>query len=606
MATQETQTTIPPGPGQAAPPGPPDAGQMPPGPQIKAPTGPPHQNDPDGKHDPGKPGRLLRLALILIVVFGILLIVGILPRLHQGPQLKSAAKAQQDATPSVEIVPVQKPAPSQVLTLPGNVQAIQQTAITARASGYIKRWYADIGDRVKAGQVLATISTPDVDQTVAQARDQLAGSQAALSQAQANLVTQQANLSQARANLSRSQASYDQSRTDLAHAQASLAQAQEQAAQQQAQVTQAQANLNLARVTAQRYQNLLADGAIDQQTTDQSVASYQTSLANVQALQSALRASEANVVAFADAVRSSRSNVQAFAQGVRASGAAVAGAAANVKSYRAAVAAATQNVRSNQANLARNVALQGFQKVTAPFAGVVTARNVDNGALITAGGVSGSGSDSTTDGSGSVGSTSLGNPASGSSTGSGSSPGSSPAGASGGTANSLFSIAQTNLLRIYINVPQTYASDIRPGQTAQVLVQEVPNHPFLGKVVRTSAALDAASRTLVSEVDVPNPQGLLRPGTIAQVRLRVSHPEGALQMPDSALLTNAGGTQTLVVGQDDKIHYQTIKVGRDFGKTIEVISGLQAGQNVVANPNDSLHEGEKVHTVAAPPPTQGG
>lgn len=591
MANQEPTTLPDVRPGAPAPPRaePPDPSKRP---------------DTDG---PQRPRRLWVLAVVLLVIFGLLFVVGILPRLHRRPQLREAAQAQKDPTPLVNVVPVQAPPPTDVLTLPGNVQAAEQTAVNARASGYVKKWLVDIGDHVRAGQTLAVLSTPDVDQSVAQARAQVSQAQAAAAQAQANLSTQQANLAQARANLSRAQASYEQARTDLAHAQASVAQAQETSAQQAAQVAQAQANLNLARVTTQRYQNLLADGAIDQQSADQAAASYQTNLANVNALQSAERASRANVVAFQDAVRSSRANVTAYAEGIRAGQAAVAGAAANVASYRAAVSAAQAGVRAGQANLARSVALQGFQNVTAPFAGVVTARNIDNGALVTAGGGANSSSDSSTVGSGSVGSTSLGNAAGGSATGSGASPATSTTGSSGGgTPTSLFSIAQTDTLRVYVNVPQTYAGDITTGQVAQIVTSEMAAHPFLGHVVRSSVALDAASRTLVAEIDVPNRQGLLRPGTTAQVRLRVVHPQGALLVPDAALLTNAGGTQVLLVTPQGKLHFQPITVGRDFGQTLEVTAGLRRGQQIVVNPNDALHEGQTVHAAPAPPPAQGG
>ena len=288
------------------------------------------QKDGGPKKDDHK-GRIWRLAAIIAVIFGIIFLIAVLPRLGRNKQVKADAKSQTqaDATPTVNTVPVQQPPAFDDLTLPGNIQAVQQTAIVARASGYVKRYYADIGDRVKAGQLLATIATPDLDQQVTQARAQVSQAQAAVTQAQANLNQQQANVAQGTANLSRAQAQYEQSRTDLARARAALAQAQEAAAQQNAQLAQAQANLNLARVTAQRYRNLLAEGAIDQQTTDQAVASEQTNTANVSALASALRASEANVSAYRDAVGSSLANVSAYLAGIQAGRAAVGAAQAN-------------------------------------------------------------------------------------------------------------------------------------------------------------------------------------------------------------------------------------------------------------------------------------
>ena len=260
--------------------------------------------------------------------------------------------------------------------------------MNARASGYLKQWYADIGDHVQQGQLLAVIETPETDQDVSQAKAQLAGVQAAQSQAEANLTGQVGNLEQARANLARSKASLAQAAEAVAQQQAQVAQAQQALAQQGAQLTQAQASRDLAKVTAQRYQNLVAQGATDQQSADQATVNSRTSEANVAALESAVGASQANVKAFQAAVRAGRANVGAFQEGVRASQAAVATAAANVTSSRAALAAAGANIQASEANVRRAVSLQSYQRVTAPFSGIITARNVDNGALITAGGAS--------------------------------------------------------------------------------------------------------------------------------------------------------------------------------------------------------------------------
>ena len=554
----------------------------------------PDQNKPDRK-DPDKKepkGRIWKIALILAIVFGILFLVGILPRLHKQPQVNADAKAHTNATPVVNAVPVQPPPAADALVLPGSIEAVQQTAITARAAGYLKQSFVDIGDRVHKGQLLATISTPDVDQSVAQARAQLSQAQAAQAQAGANLNQQRANLVQNQADLSRSEATYQQSRTDLAHADAQLAQAEEAAAQQTAQLTQAQANLNLARVTAQRYQNLLAAGAIDQQTTDQAVASFQTNQANVASLAAALRASRANVKAFADAVLSSQANVKAYADGIRASQAQVGAAQANVQSYRAAVTAAAANTRAAQANVARNAALQGFQNITAPFDGIITARNIDTGALISTSGGPVGGGDSI--GGGSAGTTSQGNAAGGSGA-----SGDAPGAGSSSSSPSLFSLAQINTLRFYVSIPQAYLGIVGVGQPVQVTVQEDPGRTFRGTIARTAGALDPSSRTLVAEVRLNNEDGTLRPGMFAQATIRVPHPFGSVVIPGPALLTNAQGTQVLLVDKNNKVHFQNVNVGRDFGKVIEITSGLKAGQMVIASPSDSLTEGE---TVKAAPP----
>lgn len=549
----------------------------------------------DAPKKPEAKGRIWKIALVLVIVFGLLFLVGILPRLHRQPQVNADAKAHKNAVPVVNTAAAAAPPPSDALVLPGNIEAIQQTSITARAAGYLKQTFVDIGDRVYKGQLLATIETPDVDQSVAQARAQLAQTQAAEAQAGANLNQQQANLAQNQANVSRSQATYQQSKTDLARSDAALAQAQEASAQQSAQLIQAQANLNLARVTAQRYQNLLASGAIDQQTTDQAVASFQTNQANVAALAAAVRAGLANVTAFKDAVLSSAANVKANAASVQASRAQVQAAAANVRSYRAAITAAQANVRASQANVARNAALQGFNKVTAPFDGIITARNVDSGALITSAGGPSSG-DSTSVGSGAAGATSQGNAAGGSG-----SNASAPGATGSASSSSLFSEAQVDKLRFYVSIPQTYLSIVSVGQPVQVTVSEMPGQIYRGIITRTAGALDAASRTQVAEVQLANNSGSLRPGMFAQATIRVPHPASAVLIPGPALVTNANNTQVLLVGKNNKLHFQPITVGRDFGKVLEVTQGLNVGQKVVVSPSDALTEGESVK-IAPPQP----
>jgi len=555
-------------------------------------------DDHGGDSAPKKPepkGRIWKIVLGLVIFFGLVFLIGILPRLHKQPQVNADAKAHKDAVPVVNTAAAAAPPPADALVLPGNIEAIQQTSITARAAGYLKQTFVDIGDRVHKGQLLATIETPDVDQSVAQARAQLSQTQAAQAQAGANLNQQQANLAQNQADLSRSRATYQQSRTDLARAYAALAQAQEASAQQSAQLIQAQANLNLARVTAQRYQNLLASGAIDQQTTDQAVASFQTNQANVASLAAAVRAGLANVTAFRDAVLSSAANVRANADSVRASQAQVQAAAANVRSYRAAITAAQANVRASQANVARNSALQGFNKVTAPFDGIITARNVDSGALITSAGGPSAG-DSSSVGSGAAGTTSQGNAAGGSG-----SNASAPGATSSASSSSLFSEAQVDKLRFYVSVPQTYLAIVGIGQPVQVTVSETPGQIYRGIITRTAGALDSSSRTQVAEVQLSNKSGALRPGMFAQATIRVPHPASAVLIPGPALVTNAENTQVLLVDKDNKLHFQNITVGRDFGKVLEVTQGLNVGQKVVVSPSDSLTEGEGVK-VAPPQP----
>ena len=273
--------------------------------------------------------------------------------------------------------------------LPGNIQAFTDSPIYARASGYLKQWYIDIGARVKAGQVLAEIDAPELDQQVRQAKASIQQTQAALDQALAN--------------------------------------------QQQG-----KANEELARVTAQRWSNLVAKGAVSRQENDQYQAQYQAQVANLKALEKA-------------------------------------------------IAAARSNIAAAQANLGRLQEMQSYKIVKAPFDGVITARNTDVGALINAG--------------------------------------------NGGPAQELFHMASTAKLRVYVNVPQAYSRAAVPGIKADLTLAEFPGRRFPGKLVRTAEAIDAATRTLLTEVDVDNASGELRPGAYAEVHLKI--PRG-LALADSA------------------------------------------------------------------------
>jgi len=162
----------------------------------------------------------------------------------------------------------------------------------------------------------------------------------------------------------------------------------------------------------------------------------------------------------------------------------------------------------------------------------------------------------------------------------------------------LFRIAQTNLLRTYVNVPQSNASDVHVGQTAYLTTTDLPDRKFPGTVTRTANALDPASRTLLAEIQVPNPEAKLMPGMYMQVNLNLPRRDPPLLIPSDTLVVRPEGTIVAVVQSGDKVHYQHIVVGRDFGDRIEVLSGLSEGQKVIVNPNDSVQEGVKVHPVA--------
>ena len=340
-------------------------------------------------------------------------------RSHVQTALMTAA-ADVSTTP-VAVIRPHRANDAQNVTLPGNVQAFVETPIYARTAGYLKKWYVDIGGRVQAGQLLALIDTPEVDQQLRQA----------------------------------------------------------EAAEQQA-----QANLDLAKTTAERWQNLLKSDGVSQQEVDQNVAAYKARQAD----------------------------------------------------YQAAVA-----------NVDRLKDLQSFQRVTAPFSGVITARSVDIGALI-----------------------------------------------SNGNTQQLFKLAQVDVLRIYVNVPEPYGNDMRFGIPAELHVAEFVNRTFAGKVVRTAGAIDTASRTLLTEVDVPNPKGEIMPGAYAQVAFHLKGDEmRPLVIPSNTLIFRSAGSQVAVV-ENNRAHLRKVTIGRDFGATLEVASGLNDGEAVIVNPPDSLSDGQAV------------
>jgi len=242
---------------------------------------------------------------------------------------------------------------------------------------------------------------------------------------------------------------------------------------------------------------------------------------------------------------------------------------------RAAYASAEANTAASEANFRRLVETRGFTRIVAPFTGVVTARNVDVGSLISA-----SGATSAPVAGGSV--------------------------AGGATSGSLFRISQTDTVRTYITVPSTYATSIRPGLDAQVDVQGLPGRHFAGRVVRTSASLDASTRTLLAEVDIPNRDFAILPGMYAQVSLRFPRVSPPIMMPASALVIRSAGPQVMVVEGADgvrdgagTVHLRSVQVGRDYGSTVEVLDGLIDGATIVTNPSADIGDGMKVRTVVA-------
>ena len=391
---------------------------------------------------------IVSIALAIMLLIAGAFLAGYVPLQKRESVIRNQVREQEEALPRVEVTEVGRSASKSDLVLPGNIQAITEAPILARADGYIKARMVDIGDRVRAGQPLAEIEAPELKQQVLQAQANLQQTTAALDQAVANQ-------------------------------------------------RQGNANTELARVTAERWRTLTAKGAVSRQENDQYQAQYQAQVANLDALAKA-------------------------------------------------VAAARSNIAAAQANLSRLNELQGYLIVKAPYEGVITMRNVDAGALVTAG------------------------------------------------STLLYRIAQVRTLRTYINVPQTYADSVRAGQPARLSVSNLPGRSFSGAVARAANALDPNSRTMLVEVQVPNPDGLLFPGMYADVTLVSTRSNPPILLPADALIVRADGTKVAVLRPDHIIHFQNVEVGRDYGDKIEVLSGLRPGDQVINNPSDVVQEGVRV------------
>ena len=396
---------------------------------------------------------LISLVLALLVAGYFL---GYLPRQQRELALAQESKAGGEALPVVNVAPVERSLAKGNLVLAGNIEAVTEAPVLARSSGYILKRYVDIGDRVQEGQVLAEIEAPELDQQIAQAK---------------------ATVEQAHSNTEQTQAALEQGRSNAA----------------------------LAKVTADRQQQLFVKDVISRQDNDTAQMQYAAQQANVQALEKAV-----------NAARGSASAVEA--------------------------------------NLARINDLKNYLTVRAPFAGVITVRNIDVGALVNEG------------------------------------------------STLLYRIAQTGRLRTYLNVPQADAGNVRVGQHATLEIAGRAGVKVPGEVTRTANSLDPATRTLLVEVQVANAAGTLMPGMYAQVDLSVPRQDPPLLIPGDTLVVRSDGPQVAVVGPDGVVHFTRIKIGRDFGDHLEVLEGLQLGQQLVVNPSDVVREGAKVKPVQAPQP----
>jgi multidrug efflux pump subunit AcrA (membrane-fusion protein) len=420
------------------------------------------------KHTPW--GRFILLALGVLALMAILFVVGYIPRVAREKGIRADAHAEETNIPIVNVAKIKKSASSSELQLPGSMIPVTEAYIFARSSGYVKKRYVDIGDHVKAGQLLAEIDAPDLDQQVMQG---------------------QAALSQARANLNQVQAALDQAKSQE----------------------------RLTKVTLDRWNTLVAKGVLAKQEGDQKQADFDNATALV-------HVAEANI------------------------------------------RAAQDNVKASEANVSRLQELQGYERVKAPFAGVITSRSVDEGSFISASGAG-------------QGTPALGSTANASASGS-----------------ELFREAQVSTLRILVNVPQAYASSIRVGMPATVTLQENSRRKYTGKVTRTANSIDQNTRTLLTEVQVVNQDGSLIPGMYGNIQFSGQRVDPPLLAPGDSLVTRSNGPQLAVVGPGNRIHYQVVQLGRDYGNDIESLGGLNGDESVVINPSDDVREGAEVKLAA--------
>jgi RND family efflux transporter MFP subunit len=360
--------------------------------------------------------------LLVVLALAIALTFGIWRHMQEKRQQEEFAKKTSEV--SAEFIVAKRDSKPQELILPGNIAAVEEATIYARANGYIKRWLVDIGARVTSGQLLAEIETPEVEQQLLQAAGAL---------------------------------------------------------------KQSEANFEIARVTAQRWKELVEQKVVSKQENDEKQSTFQ---------------------------------------------------------------AATASLAAAKANVGQLQQLLAFNQVTAPFSGTITTRKIDVGALVSAGG--------------------------------------------GSAGTPLFTLARADPVETYVRVPEENAPSIRDGMAANIIVQELKKRDFTGKVVRNSGALDFQSRTLLTQVEIQNHDGTLLAGMYAQVKFTLADKNAPLIIPSTAFVFRGTGTQVVILDKDNKVHWQRISAGRDFGTRMEVTKGLEENARVVLNPTDDLREGLQV------------
>ncbi|HEY2406882.1 MAG TPA: efflux RND transporter periplasmic adaptor subunit [Polyangiaceae bacterium] len=384
--------------------------------------------------------RVIALGLVATAALGAAFVVAYLPRRSAASALVEAAHEHEQHQVVVTAIVPKLVGSEHALKLPGSIQPLEEAVIYAQASGYVRRWLVDLGDRVKTGDLLAEIDTPEVDQQLGQARASIAKARAAK--------------------------------------------------------VQAEANQHLAVSRADRAQKLGQEGLAAQQDVETAQA------------QSAISDADTKV---ADA-----------------------------------------EIAAEQANIQRLMDLKAFARVTSPFAGTVTARTVDRGSLVTA-----------------------------------------------GNGTPMFKLASTDIVRVFMNVPQDVAPSVAVGATATVLVREFPGQKFEGTVAHTAGALDPATRTLSTEVRVPNPDRKLLAGMYAEVALNLPSPRKVFELPSTALFNDAQGLRVALITPQNTLHFQPIVIDRDQGPTIQIANGLNGDERLVQIAGVELEEGEHVDVRTA-------
>src|SRR5215813_6231664 len=403
----------------------------------------------------GKPTRTVVVGLVSAGVLIGVLLLGYIPRTLRAKEAVKAAEQRKSAIPEVATYVVAPGNANSPLILPGDVEPITEAVIYARIDGYVDQRLVDIGDRVRAGQLLAVISSPETDQELQAAKEALA-----------------------------------QSKSDYTNYKAGT--------------DEAKANLFIANVTNKRWQDLVVRNVVSQEEADQTQSTYMAREAD-------LAASQAKQGAAQDAVRMNEARVQRLRE------------------------------------------LVSYEHVVAPFPGIITARNIDIGSLVSAG--------------------------------------------SSANIPVLYKLGKVDRMRIFVDVPQADSEYIHVGQMCSIQIRELPNRVFTASVTRFADAIDVASRTMRTEVQIDNPKGELLLGMYAQVRFNLQRTYPPILIPANTVIPSPHGDQVVVV-ENGVAHFKTVDIAQDYGPEVEIGGGIVVGDSLVANVNDTIREGGKVQIVS--------